>query len=57
MTVYKAKRTPVHQGLAAWSAILPGQPDPVMLDQDISVDFALIGGGFAGLSAALRLHQ
>lgn len=57
MTGYKAKRTPVHQGPAAWSAILPRQPDPVILEQDISVDFALVGGGFAGLSAALRLRQ
>lgn len=57
MTGYKAKRTPVHQGPAAWSAILPGQPDPVVLEGDVSVDFALIGGGFAGLSAALRLRQ
>lgn len=57
MTAYKAKRTPVHQGPAAWSAILPRQPDPVVLEHDISADFALIGGGFAGLSAALRLRQ
>ncbi len=57
MTTYTALRTPVHRGPAAWSAILPGQPAPVLLDADLTVDFALIGGGFAGLSAARRLQQ
>lgn len=57
MTSYKARRTPVHRGTAAWSAILPGQPAPVALDGDRTADFAVIGGGFAGLSAAERLRQ
>ncbi len=57
MTNYTARRTPLHRGPAAWSAILPGQPAPVVLDADQTVDFALIGGGFAGLSAARRLQQ
>ncbi|NEY90286.1 NAD(P)/FAD-dependent oxidoreductase [Tabrizicola oligotrophica] len=57
MTGYTARRTPVHRGPAAWSAILPGQPAPVTLDGDLTVDFALVGGGFAGLSAARRLMQ
>jgi glycine/D-amino acid oxidase-like deaminating enzyme len=54
---YSAKRTPVQRGPAAWSAILPAQPDPVALDRDLTADFVLVGGGFAGLSAALRLQQ
>jgi glycine/D-amino acid oxidase-like deaminating enzyme len=57
MTLYKARRTPVHKGPAAWSAILPGQPAPMPLPGDQTVDVAIIGGGFAGLAAARRLRQ
>lgn len=57
MTALKARRTPVHRGPAGWSAILPGQPAPVVLNRDLTVDFAVVGGGFAGLSAARRLQQ
>lgn len=53
----RAARLPVFRGPAAWSAILPGQPAPVALEGDVSADFALVGGGFAGLSAARRLAQ
>lgn len=47
----------MHRGPAAWSAILPGQPAPVPLEDDLSVDVAVVGGGFAGLAAARRLRQ
>lgn len=57
MTTYEARRTPVHRGPAAWSAILPGQPAPVTLDGNVTADYAVVGGGFAGLSAARRLLQ
>ncbi|MGL4309901.1 MAG: NAD(P)/FAD-dependent oxidoreductase [Paracoccaceae bacterium] len=57
MTTLVARRTPVHRGTAAWSAILPGQLAPVVLEQDQTADFVLVGGGFAGLSAARRLRQ
>lgn len=57
MTTYAARRTPVHRGPAAWSEILPGQTAPQALNGDISADFVLVGGGFAGLSAARRLRQ
>ncbi len=57
MTTHAARRTPVHRGPAAWSAILPGQPAPVVLEGAARADFAVVGGGFAGLSAALRLRQ
>ncbi len=57
MTSYSARRTPVQRGTAAWSAILPGQPAPVALDGDRTADFAVVGGGFAGLSAAQRLRE
>lgn len=57
MTRIEARRTPVHRGPAAWSAILPGQPAPMPLPGDASVDVAIIGGGFAGLAAARRLRE
>ena len=57
MTTHTARRTPVHRGPAAWSVILPGQPAPQPLDGDSRADFAIVGAGFAGLSAARRLAQ
>ena len=45
MTRIEARRTPVHRGPAAWSAILPGQPAPMPLPGDATVDVAIIGGG------------
>lgn len=57
MTHHAARRVPVHRGPAAWSAILPGQPAPEVLEGDLTADFVLVGGGFAGLSAARRLRQ
>jgi glycine/D-amino acid oxidase-like deaminating enzyme len=57
MSIYTAKRTPVHRGPAAWSAILAGQDSPIVLDTDVIADFAIIGAGFAGISAARRLKQ
>ncbi|WP_210529564.1 NAD(P)/FAD-dependent oxidoreductase [Rubellimicrobium arenae] len=53
----RAVRLPVQRGPAAWSAILPGQPAPVAVDRDMTADFAIVGGGFAGLAAARRLAQ
>lgn len=57
MNQYAARRRPVHRGQAGWSAILPGQPAPEVLEGDLTADFVLVGGGFAGLSAARRLRQ
>ncbi|WP_370273627.1 NAD(P)/FAD-dependent oxidoreductase [Pseudooceanicola nitratireducens] len=57
MTTYRARQLPVHRGVAAWSAILgPGAEYPALSDQR-TADFVVIGGGFAGLSAARRLTQ
>lgn len=36
---------------------MPGQPAPTSLDNDLTADFAVVGGGSAGLSAARRLQQ
>lgn len=53
----KALRLPVQPGPAGWNAILPArQPNPA-LDGDITADVAVIGAGFAGLSAAHRIAQ
>ena len=57
MNAYQAKRTPRFNSPAAWRDILnpPTPSDP--LAGDHTADFVIIGGGFAGLSAARRLHQ
>lgn len=57
MTRYSARRLPVHRGPAAWNALLPEQETPDILTEDVIADFAVIGSGFAGLSAARRLFQ
>jgi len=53
----EAKRLPVYRGPAAWSAILPDQASPVRLEDNLTADVAIVGGGFAGLSAARRLRE
>ncbi|MEM6464697.1 MAG: FAD-binding oxidoreductase, partial [Pseudomonadota bacterium] len=57
MTDYAARRLPTHPGPAAWNAILPPQAPPQPLETNVKADFAVIGAGFAGLSAARRLTQ
>ena len=57
MSAYHGRRLPVHKGPAAWSTILPEQPAPVPLEDNITADVAVVGAGFAGLSAARRLLQ
>ncbi|MEM7195098.1 MAG: FAD-binding oxidoreductase [Pseudomonadota bacterium] len=54
---FKARRLPVHPGTAAWNAILAPQAPPTILRETVYADVAIIGAGFAGLSAARRLHQ
>ncbi len=55
--LFRARRLPEQPGPAAWNALLPPAPAAGRLDQDITVDIAVIGAGFAGLSAARRLAQ
>ncbi len=63
MSAYTAKRLPTHLGPpAAWAEILggkggPAPPQPPLEGGDMTADVVVIGGGFAGLSAARRLHQ
>lgn len=57
MGFYQATRTPVFNGLAGWSVILPPVAPRARLEGQVGCDIAIIGGGFAGLSAARRLKQ
>ena len=57
MSMYQARRTPIYRGPAAWNEILPNQPAPQIIDRDVTADFAIIGAGFAGISAAMRLKE
>jgi glycine/D-amino acid oxidase-like deaminating enzyme len=57
MSSYTAKRTPAFRGPAAWSAILPDQDPAIVLEENLTADFVIIGSGFAGISAARRLTQ
>lgn len=53
----RAKRLPHLAGPAAWDAVLPARSAGPSLNSRVTADFAIIGGGFAGLSAAHRLLQ
>lgn len=57
MTARRARRLPGQLGSAGWLKLLPDVPAPVVPEGDLTADFAIIGAGFAGLSAARRLHQ
>lgn len=57
MGLRQVKRTPVQNGPAAWSEILGRAPVRASLAGDAACDVAVVGAGFAGLSAARRLRQ
>jgi glycine/D-amino acid oxidase-like deaminating enzyme len=57
MAVHQAVRTPVFNGPAGWSVILPPAAPRARLEGAVDCDIAIVGGGFAGLSAARRLRQ
>lgn len=44
-------------GQAGWNAILPPPAPPRVLEDAITADFLVIGGGFTGLAAARRLSK
>ncbi len=48
---------PFDPGPAAWNALLPTVPAQPALNGSKTADIAVIGAGFAGLSAARRLNQ
>lgn len=49
---HRAVRLPVQPGPAAWNALLPPRMPTPPLDEERAADLVVIGGGFAGLSAA-----
>jgi glycine/D-amino acid oxidase-like deaminating enzyme len=53
----RVSRLPVHTGPAGWDAILPMTPPRASLTADLCCDVAIVGAGFAGLSAARQLRQ
>ena len=55
--IYSASRLPLQPGPAAWNLLLPEAPPARALDSDITADIAIIGAGFAGLTAARRLME
>lgn len=57
MTRHVIKRLPVDTGVSGWEAISERGFPVTALDGDITADWLIIGGGFAGLSAARRLSQ
>ena len=57
MTRHAAIRLPVEAGPAAWNAILPPQAEAMPLAENTTADIVIVGGGFAGLSAARRILQ
>ena len=52
-----ARSLPNLLGPAAWNKLLPNQPEPICLADNITADITIVGAGFAGLSAARRLIE
>lgn len=57
MTPRSVRRIPVHTGPAGWAEILPSVAVRPAVQGEIGCDIAIVGAGFAGLSAARRLRQ
>lgn len=55
--MFHASNIPDFQTPSGWYAILPPPPPARPLEQDIHADVAIVGAGFAGLTAAHRLNQ
>ena len=56
-SVFKASQLPENPGVCGWVALLPPRAGTPPLAEAITADVTVIGGGFAGLSAARRLAQ
>lgn len=48
---------PKYSNASGWNAMLPARKPNATLQEDISVDYAIIGAGFTGLAIARRLHE
>jgi glycine/D-amino acid oxidase-like deaminating enzyme len=57
MMSFSAVRTPRDLAGSGWYQLLPPPPPARQLEDDLHADWIIIGGGFAGLSAARRLTQ
>ena len=55
--VFSASKLPKNTGVSAWVAMLPPRAERPQLEGSLTADVVIIGGGFAGLSAARRLSQ
>ena len=55
--MFVASKLPQHLGQSGWVSMLPPRTPRPSLDGTVNADIAIIGGGFAGLSAARRLSQ
>lgn len=55
--IFVASRLPKRAGVSGWVATLPPRSPTKALTHAITADVAIIGGGFAGLSAAHRISQ
>lgn len=55
--MYVASKLPSHPGSCGWVELLPPRLANAALDGAVSADVAIIGGGFAGLSAARQLMR
>lgn len=53
----KVSRLPTDPGPAAWNDLLPAAAPSPLLEAQITADWLVIGGGFAGLAAIRRLAQ
>lgn len=56
MALRKVSRLPVHTGPAGWNSILPPAVPLPIQQGDTGCDIAIVGAGFAGLSAARHLR-
>jgi glycine/D-amino acid oxidase-like deaminating enzyme len=55
--MFVASKLPQHLGQSGWVAMLPRRKARASLSGTVNADIVVIGGGFAGLSAARRLFQ
>ncbi|MBO9550408.1 FAD-binding oxidoreductase [Pseudomonas sp.] len=55
--MYVASKMPSNHGSSGWTEMLPPRVANAALDSAVTADVAIIGGGFAGLSAARQLTR